>query len=618
MSHTTPSINGSSQNHMTHYPDQNSINYNTTNNNNIINNNNSSSIDNNNLNYLNMPSINMNHENVNGSNAIQNINYNQNGNHNNSSLKPKIPRPVLTISPIPTLKIDSKVNKTVARSHLKCKPLLYKRHIERHIDRLSKYLKERKQRRLKRLADIGDKNKNCETLLSVLETQETQYLRSLRSPITKNDFIELERLGSGFIGNVCLVEKKPNKFNDSVPSEREIFAMKKLKKSQVLEQNHIAHIMAERDILAEADNDWIVKLYYSFQDSHSLYFILEFVPGGDMMYLLSLKNVFPESWAKFYIAEIALAVQFVHSMGFVHRDIKPDNILIDKNGHIKLTDFGLCTGFRYTHDSSYYRDDTINSTTDHDQDYPTITNVLTAKKKEYSKRKRALSLVGSPNYIAPEVLRRAFTMSHGNIQDGIVQESTNEKLCDWWSVGVILYEMVIGYCPFIDLEKLRMGNYYVNDDPPYNIQDRIMNWRKHLKFPARNDPLSPPLQSEKILPDKYFRPSDLHKGSFDQPKYITQATEDLIRRLLCDPSGRLCQKSVDEMKPHPFFDGLDWDNIRQTEAPCIPYLINDADTSHFQFEQANHQLSEPDEQISTGTLTNNLVNDFTYKNFCQK
>lgn len=112
---------------------------------------------------------------------------------------------------------------------------------------------------------------------------------------------------------------------------------------------------AERDILAEADNEWVVRLYYSFQDRDSLYFVMDYIPGGDMMSLLIRMGVFPEPLARFYIAELTLAIESVHKMGFIHRDIKPDNILIDSDGHIKLTDFGLCTGFRWTHNSKYYQ-----------------------------------------------------------------------------------------------------------------------------------------------------------------------------------------------------------------------------------------------------------------------
>jgi serine/threonine-protein kinase LATS1/2 len=149
---------------------------------------------------------------------------------------------------------------------------------------------------------------------------------------------------------------------------------------------------------------------------------------------------------RFYIAELVLAVESVHKMGFIHRDIKPDNVLIDSDGHIKLTDFGLCTGFRWTHNSKYYQRN--NGVEGHDrQDSMDIdeswannchcyinnsSKPLERRKRREHQRCLAHSLVGTPNYIAPEVLMRT----------GYTQ------LCDWWSVGVILYEMIVGQPPF--------------------------------------------------------------------------------------------------------------------------------------------------------------------------
>jgi len=113
----------------------------------------------------------------------------------------------------------------------------------------------------------------------------------------------------------------------------------------------VNHVMAERDLLADTSlntNDRVVKLYYSFQDAEYLYLIMEYVPGGDMMNLLILEDTFSEDWTRFYIAETILAIDSIHKLNYIHRDIKPDNLLIDAKGHIKLTDFGLCTGFETT------------------------------------------------------------------------------------------------------------------------------------------------------------------------------------------------------------------------------------------------------------------------------
>lgn len=502
--------------------------------------------------------------------------------------KERISRPKLSISPMPSLRnINESSNHGELKYHEKCTSLQYRRHMEQHFERLFNYLNDREKRRLKFEQEKPKITHTLQTLTQVLKFKETAYLRELRAPIRREDFIEIKKLGSGYMGEVCLVQKKSS---DSKPA---FYAMKKLKKSQVFTEDQMAHVMAERDILAEADNDWIVKLYCSFQDNSHLYFITEYAPGGDMMNLLCKKSVFPQEWASFYIAEIALALQFVHDMNFIHRDIKPDNILIDAQGHIKLTDFGLCTGNRWTHDLSYYKDNSLAHQNNNGngcnnfEDHPTITTALTKREIEHMLRKRALSIVGSPNYIAPEVLRRAMH----NLA------STNERLCDWWSVGVILYEMVVGYCPFIDLEKLKRGEYDPKTDSSQDIQLRIMNWRNYLAFPSRTDPNAPPLLPDS---DNVYHELDLE-------------TKNLIQHLLCDPEERICQNGIRDIQNHMFFRGIDWKNIRSLEAPYVPKLVDELDTSHFEaFPTLTHSRSN-----ITGSDGKEFppMNHFTYRNF---
>lgn len=158
-----------------------------------------------------------------------------------------------------------------------------------------------------------------------------------------------------------------------------VFDMAQLKNlfDLLLSNLQVAHVRAERDILAEADHQWVVKMYYSFQDPVNLYLIMEFLPGGieniiemtqaevcmslfdvsgDMMTLLMKRDTLSEECTQFYIAETALAIDSIHKLGFIHRDIKPDNLLLDARGHIKLSDFGLCTGLKKSHRTDFYRD----------------------------------------------------------------------------------------------------------------------------------------------------------------------------------------------------------------------------------------------------------------------
>lgn len=228
-------------------------------------------------------------------------------------------------------------------------PAAYKFYMEQHFENLQKSFQDRLHRRQQlesEMAKVGlSKEAQCE-IRKMLHQKESNYIRLKRAKMNKSMFTKIKTIGIGAFGEVALVRKV---------DANQLYAMKTLRKSDVLKRNQVAHVKAERDILAEADNEWVVKLYYSFQDDENLYFVMDFIQGGDLMSLLIKKGIFAEPLAKFYIAELVLAVESVHKMGFIHRDIKPDNILIDRNGHIKLTDFGLCTGFRWTHNSKYYQ-----------------------------------------------------------------------------------------------------------------------------------------------------------------------------------------------------------------------------------------------------------------------
>ena len=330
-------------------------------------------------------------------------------------------------------------------------------------------------------------------------------------------FETVKPLGIGAFGVVSMVRKTDT---------NKLYAMKTLKKADVLRRNQVAHVKAERDILAEADNEWVVKLFFSFQDSENLYFVMEYIQGGDMMSLLIKLGTFPEHLTLFYTAELICAIESVHRMGFIHRDIKPDNILIGSDGHIKLTDFGLCTGFRWTHDSKRYlpkghQRQYSMEPGQWDDEVPVKPLEVTRLKESAHSRTIAHSLVGTPNYIAPEILRR----------EGYRQ------LCDWWSVGVIMYEMLIGQPPFMAAT-------------PAETQIKIINWSQHLQIPRQ--------------------------------AVLSAAAADLILKFCCDPEHRIGRKGVDEIKRHPFFTAIDWSvGIRNYEPPYIPKVMFDTDTSNF-------------------------------------
>lgn len=169
----------------------------------------------------------------------------------------------------------------------------------------------------------------------------------------------------------------------------------------MINRNQIQHVKAEVDVLAAATNQWVVELKFSFKDENYLYLVMEYLPGGDLMSLLVKKDILAEEEAKFYMAEMVLAVESVHKLNFTHRDLKPDNILIDKTGHIKLSDFGLCAKYEM--------------------------NLQPFVPNKNNRRARLYSTVGTPDYIAPEVF----------------DDAGYTETVDWWSLGVILYEMLV-------------------------------------------------------------------------------------------------------------------------------------------------------------------------------
>ena len=150
--------------------------------------------------------------------------------------------------------------------------------------------------------------------------------------MTVNDFESIAVIGKGAFGEVRVCREK---------STKNIVAIKKIAKEEMFKKNQIIHLRTEREILISANNEWIVGLKYSFQDDDYLYLVMDFMQGGDLMNLLIEKDILSEDNARFYIAELILAIEKIHNINCIHRDIKPDNILIDRNGHIKLADFGL-------------------------------------------------------------------------------------------------------------------------------------------------------------------------------------------------------------------------------------------------------------------------------------
>ena len=188
---------------------------------------------------------------------------------------------------------------------------------------------------------IGLPEEKKHNLRRTLEHEEMLIQKENRKKITPSDFESLAVIGRGAFGEVRLVRRK-GKPED--PLTGQIFALKIMKKEMMVVKNQVNHVKAERDALATADdnNRWLTVLHFSFFDESHLYMVMEFLPGGDLMSLLIKEDTFPESVTLFFMAEAAQAISSVHALGYIHRDIKPDNMLLDARGHLKLTDLGLC------------------------------------------------------------------------------------------------------------------------------------------------------------------------------------------------------------------------------------------------------------------------------------
>ncbi|XP_073153350.1 uncharacterized protein [Henckelia pumila] len=460
--------------------------------------------------------------------------------------------------PTPNGKEGSKtpLNEETPSNATKQKVEAAKQYIEKHYKEQMKSLQERRERRNmleRKLADAEVSEEEQNNILKRLEKKETEYMRIQRHKMGADDFEPLTMIGKGAFGEVRVCREK---------STGNVYAMKKLKKSEMLRRGQVEHVKAERNLLAEVDSNCIVKLYCSFQDEGYLYLIMEYLPGGDMMTLLMRKDILTEEEARFYVGETVLAIESIHKHNYIHRDIKPDNLLLDRNGHMKLSDFGLCKPLDCSNIQE--KDFSVGNSysgalqSDGRPAVPRRTQQEQLQHWQRNRRMLAYSTVGTPDYIAPEVL----------LKKGYGME------CDWWSLGAIMYEMLVGFPPFYS-------------DEPMSTCRKIVNWRIHLKFP----------EEAKLSPE----------------------AKDLICKLLCNVEQRLGTKGADEIKAHPWFKGIEWDMLYQMKAAFIPEVNDELDTQNFEkFEESDNQVpsttkSGPWRKMLSSKDVNFM--GYTYKNF---
>ncbi|XP_016297583.1 ribosomal protein S6 kinase alpha-1 isoform X1 [Sinocyclocheilus anshuiensis] len=295
-----------------------------------------------------------------------------------------------------------------------------------------------------------------------------------------SQFELLKVLGQGSFGKVFLVRKV------TPPDNNQLYAMKVLRKATLKVRDRVRTKM-ERDILADVNHSFVVKLHYAFQTEGKLYLILDFLRGGDLFTRLSKEVMFTEEDVKFYLAELALGLDHLHSLGIIYRDLKPENILLDEEGHIKLTDFGLC-------------------------------------KEAIDYEKKAYSFCGTVEYMAPEVVNR--------------QGHTHSA--DWWSFGVLMFEMLTGSLPFQGKDRKETMNLIL-------------------------------------------------KARLGMPQFLSAEAQNLLRALFKrNPTNRLGSgpDGAEEIKRHSFFMTIDWNKLfrREIKPPFKPAVARPDDTFYFDSE----------------------------------
>ncbi|KAI3390094.1 hypothetical protein SNEBB_010997 [Seison nebaliae] len=380
-----------------------------------------------------------------------------------------------------------------------------------------------------------------------------------------NDFRLISIIGRGAFGEVALVRlrqtslnkrelgegKRENSDNEngnhkenfgrnSSDEENEpIYAMKRMYKEKILKREGTACYMEERNVLVHGDHRWITKLHFAFQDDQCLYFVMDYYCGGDLL-SFSTREIITEDVCRFYMAELILALDSIHQLGYVHRDVKPDNCLIDIHGHLKLADFGSCLKMN--------KDGKVHSR----------------------------QAVGTPDYISPEILL-SMEDNHGVYGEEV----------DWWSVGIIMYELLFGETPF----------YAENLIDTYG---KIMNHDSQFFFPPHFDKETGALYDgvKNCKMNSFPKDHEDELDEVDEMAIVSSSARKLMMSLICSDTVRLGKNGIDEFRIHVFFKSIDWTHLHETFAPYQPEVDGLYDT---QFSLCDEHCWSESEQLNFTT-----------------
>mmetsp|Transcript_41757 Transcript_41757/g.67053 ORF Transcript_41757/g.67053 Transcript_41757/m.67053 type:complete len:781 (+) Transcript_41757:257-2599(+) len=355
--------------------------------------------------------------------------------------------------------------------------------------------------------------------------------RGLVNRPSVKDFDFMKIISRGSVGGVFLAIKKRT---------GDLYAIKVMNKAEVVKKNLVARIVAERNVLARANCPFVVKFFFSFETQQRLFLAMEFVQGGDLLSLITTRGALQPAVVHKYTAEIVVALKYLHEcLNVCHRDLKPDNILIDKYGHIKLTDFGLSkVGIVQGLEEQTVR---YSSTLFAADSKPTSSR---------NRRKLMRSQVGTPDYMAPEIL---LGIGH-------------DFACDWWSLGIIMYEMLFEIPPFSDETPECIFNNILSGDIP--TPDEEIN--------------CPPTAWELIT--------------------------DLLQPVVSERLGS--KHGASDVQQHSFFRDVNWSALEigdfskcDFEAPFIPNLSSETDTSYF-FDDEDDDQNDEAPRKSSGDSSN--------------